>query len=102
MIAPQAPKFQWGQRVRATLDLYNDGSYPERAADTLLVRNGDAGEIVQIGTHVASNLPIYLVEFGANHVVGCFEEEIAPLERRVEQSVERKEYLASMRVESKP
>ncbi|MGO8915040.1 MAG: nitrogen fixation protein NifZ [Stellaceae bacterium] len=79
MIEPPAPKFQWGQRVRAALDLYNDGSYPERAADALLVRTGDAGEIVQVGTHVESNLPVYLVEFGGDHVVGCFEEEIAPL-----------------------
>jgi nitrogen fixation protein NifZ len=76
---PQAPKFQWGQRVRAALDLYNDGSYPEREADALLARTGDAGEIVQIGMHVESNLPVYLVEFGEHHVVGCFEEEIAPL-----------------------
>lgn len=78
MSEPQVPRFQWGQRVRAALDLYNDGSYPEREADALLVRTGEAGEIVQIGTHVDSTIPIYLVEFSANHVVGCFEEEIAP------------------------
>ena len=79
MSEPQAPKLQWGQRLRAVLDLYNDGSYPDQPADALLVHTGDAGEIVQIGTHVESGLPAYLVEFAETHVVGCFDEEIAPL-----------------------
>ena len=79
MIEPAAPKFQWGQRVRACSDLYNDGSHPEYAPQALLARAGDTGEIVQVGTHVESNTPVYLVEFGTKHVVGCLEEEITPL-----------------------
>lgn len=79
MIEPRTPKYQWGQRVRALADLYNDGSYPEHPPQALLVRAGDAGEIVQVGAHVESSTPVYLVEFGASHVVGCLEEEIAPL-----------------------
>jgi nitrogen fixation protein NifZ len=79
MIEPGALKFQWGQRVRAAADLFNDGSYPECAPDALLAGAGDVGEVVQTGTHVNSNLHIYLVEFGENRIVGCFEEEIAPL-----------------------
>jgi nitrogen fixation protein NifZ len=63
--------------VRACQDLFNDGSYPEIAADALLVNTGDAGEIVNVGTHVDSNTPVYLVEFPANRIVGCLEEEIA-------------------------
>ena len=47
--------------------------------DALLVRSGDAGEIVQVGAHVDSNTPIYLVEFDEKYVVGCLEEEIAPV-----------------------
>lgn len=77
MIEPRAPKYEWGQRVRACLDLYNDGSYPDLATDALLVNQGDTGEIVNVGTHVDSNTPVYLVEFPANRVVGCLEEEIA-------------------------
>lgn len=76
---PRAPKFQWGERVLASFDLYNDGSYPDSPSDALLVRSGDAGEIVQIGTHMESDLPVYLVAFGEDRVVGCLEEEIARL-----------------------
>jgi nitrogen fixation protein NifZ len=77
MTEPRLARYQWGQRVRACQDLFNDGSYPEIAADALLVNTGDAGEIVNVGTHVDSNTPVYLVEFPANRIVGCLEEEIA-------------------------
>jgi len=79
MIEPVAPRYQWGQRVRASIDLYNDGSFPDWPAQALLVRSGDPGEIVQVGTHTDSNTSIYLVEFAENRVVGCLEGEIAPL-----------------------
>ncbi len=79
-MSDQGPgKLEWGQRVRATADLFNDGSFPEHPADALLVKAGDAGEIVQIGAHVETETPIYLVEFGENKVIGCFAEEIAPV-----------------------
>ena len=79
MIEPREPRFQWGQRAIAALDLYNDGGYPDQPVAALLVRAGDAGEIVQVGTHTESSTPIYLVEFNARHVVGCLEEEITPV-----------------------
>jgi nitrogen fixation protein NifZ len=77
MMEPVVPRFQWGQRVQALLDLYNDGSFPECPVEALLVQVGDNGEIVQVGTHTESSTPVYLVEFGPNRVVGCFEHEIA-------------------------
>lgn len=70
------PKYQWGQRVKALIDLYNDGSFPNRPDKALLVGVGDQGEIVQVGQHTEANL----VEFGAQLVVGCLEEEISPVE----------------------
>ncbi len=76
MIEPRMPKYGWGQRVRASVDLLNDGSYPGSAEGALLVATGDSGEIVNVGTHVESNTPIYLVEFPENCVVGCLEEEL--------------------------
>jgi len=79
MIEPRIPRFQWGQRVKALTDLYNDGTFPDAALEALLVKVGDVGEIVQVGTHTEENLPIYLVEFGERLVVGCLEEEILPL-----------------------
>ena len=77
MMEPVVPKFQWGQRVQALADLYNDGSFPECPAEALLVRAGDDGEIVQVGTHTEWNTAVYLVEFGPQRVVGCLEHEIA-------------------------
>jgi nitrogen fixation protein NifZ len=79
MIEPRLPKYQWGQRVKALIDLFNDGSFPNAPADAKLIGVGDAGEIVQVGTQTEINLPIYLVEFGDRLVVGCFEAEISPL-----------------------
>jgi nitrogen fixation protein NifZ len=79
MIDPVEPKYQWGQRVQALLDLYNDGSFPESPPEALLVRVGDAGEIIQVGTHLESITAIYMVEFGTSRVVGCLEQEIAPI-----------------------
>ncbi len=79
MIEPRLPRYQWGQRVKALVDLRNDGSFPDAAIEALLVNTGDVGEIVQVGTHTEANLPVYLVEFGERLVVGCLEEEIIPL-----------------------
>jgi len=72
-------KFQWGQPVRAVADLFNDGTYPHWPEDALLVLGGDRVEVVQIGAHVESNTTVYLVEFSENRVVGCLEDEIAPI-----------------------
>jgi nitrogen fixation protein NifZ len=79
MIEPRQPKYQWGQPVTVLVDLYNDGSFPGAAPAEKLVSIGDRGEIVQVGSYVESNLPIYLVEFADRRVIGCLEEEIEPL-----------------------
>jgi nitrogen fixation protein NifZ len=79
VIEPRLPKYQWGQRVRTLQDLHNDGTFPDTPPKALLVKSGDSGEIVQVGTHEESNTPIYLVEFSERLVIGCFEEEIDPL-----------------------
>jgi len=65
--------------VRATTDLLNDGSYPDRAEEELLVKTGDVGEIVNVGAHVESETTVYLVEFSPQLVVGCLEDEIEPV-----------------------
>jgi len=79
MQEPRTPKYQWGQRVRALAPIHNDGSYPERREDELLVGEGETGEVVQVGSHVESDTPIYLVEFAPDLVVGCLEEELERL-----------------------
>jgi nitrogen fixation protein NifZ len=76
MIDVREPKFQWGQPVLAAVDLYNDGSLPEAGEDALLVVAGGPGEVVQVGRHEETQVPIYMVDFGVA-VLGCLEEEIA-------------------------
>jgi nitrogen fixation protein NifZ len=68
-------KFQWGQEVRAAVDLYNDGSLPGADEDQLVVAAGGPGEIVQVGHHTEANIPLYMVDFGVG-VIGCLEEEL--------------------------
>jgi len=72
------PKYEWGQRIIASVKLYNDGSYPERDANTLLVEKGAPGEIVKVGVHTELDVAIYLVAFPGEIIVGCLEEEIVP------------------------
>jgi len=74
---PQAARYQWGQSVRAAVDLYNDGSLPDVPEDALLVVAGGPGEIVQVGHLAEAQVPIYMVDFGVA-VLGCLEEELAP------------------------
>lgn len=77
MIEPRMPRYPWGLEVRATVDLYNDGSLSDIGEDQLLIAAGGPGEIVQVGRHTESNQPLYLVDFGLV-VLGCLEDEIAP------------------------
>lgn len=79
MSSSATAKFQWGQPVQTVADLFNDGSFPNRPEGALLVCGGDRGEVVQIGAHVETNTTVYLVEFSENRVVGCLEDEIAPI-----------------------
>jgi nitrogen fixation protein NifZ len=73
-----APRYEWGQRVQAAADLFNDGSYPEQPSEALLVQNGEAGQIVQVGHHTDSGTIIYMVEFAHHRIVGCLENELEP------------------------
>jgi len=81
MFEPRAAKYPWGLPVVAATDLYNDGSLQGVPEDVLIVVAGGPGEIVQIGHHAETNVPVYMVDFGVA-VVGCLEEEIAPLLQR--------------------
>lgn len=80
MIDLREPIYQWGQRVRAAIDLVNDGSHPGVPEEALLAAAGTPGEIVNVGHHADSNTPVYLVEFtiesGEQLVIGCLEEEL--------------------------
>ena len=78
MMEASASRYEWGQRVRAAANLFNDGSYPEKPSEALLVQNGEAGDVVQVGRHTGSGSVVYMVEFARNRVVGCLERELEP------------------------
>ncbi|MDP2828450.1 MAG: nitrogen fixation protein NifZ [Sulfuricellaceae bacterium] len=77
MSESRQPSFRIQQRVVCNMDLFNDGSHPEREPDALLVEAGTVGEIVNVGQHVESSTPVYMVEFPGLMIVGCLEEEIS-------------------------
>jgi nitrogen fixation protein NifZ len=76
-LAPKEPIYQWGQPVVTTIDIINDGSYPDTPVDSLLAAKDSKGEIVNIGILEESGDPIYLVEFADGKVIGVLEQEIA-------------------------
>lgn len=80
MMEANAARYAWGQRVQASTDLFNDGTYPEQSLNALLVQSGEAGEIVQIGKHIDSGTVVYMVQFERSRVVGCLEPELLPLQ----------------------
>lgn len=84
MSEARQPVFRIQQRVSCSVDLFNDGSYPERELDALLAAAGTIGEIVNVGQHVESSTPVYMVEFPGLMIVGCLEEELEPLGSVVE------------------
>lgn len=77
MAEAQMAKYQWGQTINSQIDLINDGSFPEVAAEAVLVKKGTRGEVVNVGTVEETGVPVYLVEFTNGKVVGVLEDEIA-------------------------
>lgn len=72
------PRFECGQRVRAAQNLFNDGSYSEQTAHAMLVRRGEAGDIVFVTRSADTGIVVYLVEFALNQIVGCLDYELMP------------------------
>lgn len=71
-------RFQCGQRVRAAQNLFNDGSYSEQSANAMLVRRGEAGDIVFVTRRADTGAVVYLVEFALNQILGCLDHELMP------------------------
>jgi nitrogen fixation protein NifZ len=60
LVAP--PRFRIGDKVRATKDVRNDGTYPHHAVGDTLICEGDGGYVRDIGTFV-QQFYIYAVDF---------------------------------------
>jgi nitrogen fixation protein NifZ len=72
------PTYDYGDEVRVTRNVRNDGTFPGIATGDLLVRRGSTGHVVNIGTFLQDQI-IYTVHFlDIDRMIGCREEELIP------------------------
>jgi len=73
------PFYDYGDRVRSRRTVRNDGTYAGRDIGDVLVKKGDEGYVVSIGTFL-QQFYIYGVEFTASgHRVGMKRRELEPM-----------------------
>ena len=71
-------RFDFGEAVRVTRNVRNDGTYPGKAVGELLVRRGSVGHVIEMGTFLQDQI-IYTVHFlEQGRMVGCRLEELIP------------------------
>lgn len=71
-------RYEYGDRVRVTRNVRNDGTYPGMEIGDLLVRRGTIGNVVEMGTFLQDQV-IYTVHFlDQGRMVGCRKEELIP------------------------
>ena len=56
------PHFEYGEKVRAKINIKNDGTFPGKEIGELLVKKGSVGYVASIGTFV-QQFYIYGVDF---------------------------------------
>lgn len=70
------PRFDYGDEVRVTRNVRNDGTYPGLDTGQLLIRRGSIGHVRDVGTFLQDQI-IYTVHFvDQDRVIGCREEEL--------------------------
>ena len=78
------PIFAYGEKVRSRLVIRNDGTYPGKEIGEVLVRKGEEGYVVDIGTFL-QQFYIYGVEFiGTGYKVGMKRKELEASEPEIE------------------
>jgi nitrogen fixation protein NifZ len=71
-------RYDYGDAVRVTRNVRNDGTYPGLDVGAFLVRRGSVGYVVNVGTFLQDQV-IYSVHFlDERKMVGCREEELIP------------------------
>lgn len=71
-------RFDFGEAVRVTRNVRNDGTYPGMPVGELLVRRGSVGHVIEMGTFLQDQV-IYTVHFlEQGRMVGCRAEELIP------------------------
>ena len=72
------PHYNYGDEVRVTRNVRNDGTYPGKEVGEFLLRRGSVGYVQNVGTYL-QEYTIYSVHFvEADVLVGCKEEELVP------------------------
>jgi nitrogen fixation protein NifZ len=70
------PRWDYGDAVRVTRNVRNDGTFPGLKVGDFLVRRGSVGNVRNIGTFLQDQI-IYSVHFlSEGIIVGCREEEL--------------------------
>lgn len=70
------PEFDYGDAVRVTRNVRDDGTYPGMAVGDLLVRRGSTGTVIGVGTFLQDQI-IYTVHFlEIDRIIGCRAEEV--------------------------
>ncbi len=69
-------RFEFGEEVRVTRNVRNDGTYPGMEVGELLIRRGSIGNVVEVGTFLQDQV-IFTVHFLQHgRMVGCRLEEL--------------------------
>lgn len=69
-------RFDFGEAVRVTRNVRNDGTYPGKVVGELLIRRGSIGNVIEVGTFLQDQI-IYTVHFlEQGRMVGCRIEEL--------------------------
>ena len=82
------PFFNYGEKVRSRRTIRNDGTYAGKDIGEILVRKGEEGYVVNIGTFL-QQFYIYGVEFvTTGHRVGMKRKELDPVHALAEEEDE--------------
>ncbi len=74
------PAFDYGAKVRARRTIRNDGTFAGKDIGDILVKKGEEGYVVSVGTFL-QQFYIYGVEFiGSGNRVGMKRKELEPVE----------------------
>lgn len=69
-------RFEYGEAVRVTRNIRNDGTYPGLDVGHLLIRRGSVGNVIEVGTFLQDQV-IFTVHFlDHGRMVGCRLEEL--------------------------
>ncbi len=69
-------RFEFGESVRVTRNIRNDGTYPGMDVGHLLIRRGSVGNVIEVGTFLQDQI-IFTVHFlDQGRMVGCRLEEL--------------------------